>query len=142
VKCTAFLHILNRLYILTILFEGDRVTEKNAILAPTWLIFLNLLFINICTTTVHAQQDEVILEAKGSLQSWLTWVKSYVGEDGQVTSGFRAQNTIRGTALLGQLVIGIHMDIIDSPSLLLLNRIANYLNTKIPQEILTDNSRL
>jgi hypothetical protein len=94
---------------------------------------LSFLLIGICIPQGCAQQDDLISECEASLQSWLTYAESYVGEDGQITSSFMAQNSFRGTALLGQLVIGIHIGLVDSPSLLLLNRIANYLNTHISQ---------
>ena len=110
--------------------------KKHALIDPLCLILLSLISINICTPIVTAQQDDLILEAEEYLQSQLIRTQSYVDEDGKVTSDFGAQNIFRGTALLGQLVIGIHIGLVDSPSLLLLNLIANYVNTNIPQKIL------
>jgi len=83
-----------------------------------------------------AQQEDLISECEVSLQSWLSYAETYVGEEGQITSSFTAQNSFRGTALLGQLVIGIHIGLVDSPSLLLMNRIANYMNAHISQNFL------
>ncbi len=92
--------------------------------------------ISFCLPLGSAQQDKLVSECETSLQSWLTYAESYVDEDGQVTSNFMAKNSFRGTALLGQLVIGIHIGLVDSPSLLLLNRIANYVNAHLSQNIL------
>jgi hypothetical protein len=99
-------------------------------------MLLSSLLMGICIPQGCAQQDDLVSECEASLQSWLTYAESYVDENGQITSSFMAQNSFRGTALLGQLVIGIHIGLLDSPSLLLLDRIANYLNTHISQNTL------
>ena len=92
--------------------------------------------INICIPQCWAQQDNRVSDAETSLRNWLIYAQSNVGEDGQVLSSYGAQNSFRGTSLMGQLVLGTHIGLIDSSSLLLLNQIAEYLNTQTPYKIL------
>ena len=95
-----------------------------------------LILISSYITQCYAQPDNKVTEAETSLQQWLIYAESYIDQNGQITPSFGAQNSLRGTALLGQLVNGIHIGLVDSSSLILLNRIAEYLNTQTPVKLL------
>jgi hypothetical protein len=99
-------------------------------------IFIGLLLIGGSLCPAWAQEELLLEHSATTLQSWLVFAEVNTLGNGQAASNFSSDHIVRGTALLGQLVAGIHVGLLDSPSLLLFNRIAAYLNDQVQQGLL------
>ena len=94
-------------------------------------VFISLLLLESSLSHVWAIEDTLVEPGIRALQSWLAYAEIHTSEDGQAIPSLASNNVVRGTAILGQLVTGLHVGLLDSPSLLLLNRIAGYINTQV-----------
>uniref|UniRef100_A0A7C5YB07 DUF3131 domain-containing protein n=1 Tax=Caldiarchaeum subterraneum TaxID=311458 RepID=A0A7C5YB07_CALS0 len=92
-----------------------------------------VLIVLLVLSSVQAQEIDVQL-VKDVLGDDLRYARSIVTPDGRISPGFDPSGSLRGHALVGIMVAKIHLGLKDPESLVLLNRVAAAVNSRIESE--------